>query len=66
MGTSGLIYKLSLTLRWRARARHYKAGQRDGTGGSTLQWDGEEAEVTEHVHHRGEAQVLNPALTPFC
>lgn len=22
--------------------------------------------MTEHVHNRGEAQVLHPALTPFC
>lgn len=56
----------SLTLWWRAGARHYKAGQRDGTGGSTLQWNREETEVTEHFHNREEAQVLHPALTPFC
>lgn len=55
-----------LTLSRRAGARHHEAGQRDGTGGSALQWDGEETEVTEHVHDGGEAQVLHATLTPLC
>lgn len=45
---------------------HHEAGQRDVTGGAALQRDGGEAEVTEHVHDGGEAQVLHPALPPLC
>lgn len=55
-----------LTLRWRAGARHHEAGQRDGAGGSALQRDGVDAEVAEHVHDGGEAQVLYPTLAPLC
>lgn len=54
-----------VTLWWGAGARHYEAGQRNGAGCSALQRDGEEAEMAEHVHDGGEAQVLHPALTPF-
>lgn len=60
------VGRWSLTLRWRTGARDHEAGQRDGPGGSALERDGEEAKVTEHVHDRGEAQVLNSTLTPFC
>lgn len=61
----GVCFGGGLTLWWGAGAGHHEAGQRDGAGCSALQRDGEEAEVTEHVHDGGEAQVLHPALTPF-
>lgn len=54
-----------LTLCRRTGACHYVAGQQHGPRGPTLQRDGEEAKVTEHVHDRGEAQVLHTALAPL-
>lgn len=42
---------------------HHIAREPDLTGCSALERDGGTLEVAEHVHHRGEVQVLHTALS---
>lgn len=41
------------------------AGQPDVTGSPALEGDGRALEVVEHVHDRGEVEVLHSALAPL-
>lgn len=51
---------------WCLRDDYHIARESDVTGCSTFQWDGRVLEVAEHVYHRGEVQVLHPALSTLC
>lgn len=50
---------------WRLGDDHHVAGQPDVAGRSALEGDGRALEVVEHVHDRGEVQVLHTALAPL-
>lgn len=49
----------------RSGTGHHIAGERDVAGSAAFQRDGVDPEVTEHVHDRGEAQVLDATLAPL-
>lgn len=51
---------------WCLRDDYHIARESDITGCSTFKWDGGALEVAEHIHHRGEVQVLHPALSTLC
>lgn len=51
---------------WCLGDNYHIAREPNITGCSTLKWDGGALEVAEHVHHRGEVQVLHTTLSTFC
>lgn len=51
---------------WCLRDDYHIARESNVTGCSTFQWDRGALEVAEHVYHRGEVQVLYPALSTLC
>lgn len=51
---------------WCLRDDYHVAREPDVTGRPTFKWDGGALEVAEHVQHRGEAQMLYPALPALC
>lgn len=50
---------------WRLGDHYHVAGQPDVTGSAALERDGRALEVVEHVHDRGEVEVLHSALAPL-
>lgn len=53
-------------LTWCLGDNYHIARESDITGCPTLKWDGGTLEVAEHVHHRGEVQVLHTTLSTLC
>lgn len=51
---------------WCLREDYHIARESDVTSCSTFQWDRRTLEVAEHIYHRGEVQVLHPALSTLC
>lgn len=50
---------------WWLGDHYHIAGQPDVTGSAALERDGRALEVVEHVHDRGEVEVLHSALAPL-